>query len=430
MTAQAGRSVGRLRSVRSWAAVAAVVLGILGLTAAVLVIVRNGGTTKATTARQPEPEPRSGPGPGASGRWERLPGWPGSPRTEATATWTGTELLVIGGVIDLCPPQADCFGSMRSSERSDGAALDPATGRWRAVAAAPVPISGTVPVMVRGDLYVLTRSPDAGQGVPAAERKGRTFLRYSVDQDRWTTLRTPPGNTNSYGLVPGGDEVVAAPGSDEGGSQPVLRYDAAADAWRELPDDPLPRLFDRAMAWDGGDLYLFGRELVPNPGSERPSINLAARFEPASSTWERLPDSQLIGTGMLAAGDGILVNPSLGSADGGEIGNWGRDYAEGGILDARRGRWEALPALPASVAHPYSVGILAGDRSWYWQADGVVLDVARHRWVEIPALPGPHDANRQVAAAGPDAVAFGGVDRSDREDPTPFDEVWIWRAPG
>jgi hypothetical protein len=38
----------------------------------------------------------------------------------------------------------------------------------------------------------------------------------------------------------------------------------------------------------------------------------------------RLPDSELLTTGPWIPVDGKLVNPSLGSADGGEVNNWGR----------------------------------------------------------------------------------------------------------
>jgi hypothetical protein len=35
--------------------------------------------------------------------------------------------------------------------------------------------------------------------------------------------------------------------------------------------------------------------------------------------------------------EGRLINPTLGDADGGEVGNWGRTYPYGGIFDPLRG---------------------------------------------------------------------------------------------
>ena len=87
------------------------------------------------------------------------------------------------------------------------------------------------------------------------------------------------------------------------------------------------------MAWSGQELLLFDHELVPNPGSEKPSITRAAALDLESGSWRRLPDSEILASGPWVIDDGRLINPMLGSADGGDSNGWGRSYPYGGILD-------------------------------------------------------------------------------------------------
>src|SRR5919198_4648344 len=76
----------------------------------------------------------------ATRRWRRLPPLP-EPRTGATATWDGTEVLVIGGQ-----------GSLGAHPElyADGVAYNPATNRWRRVPAMEFPRQGHVAVWTGG----------------------------------------------------------------------------------------------------------------------------------------------------------------------------------------------------------------------------------------------------------------------------------------
>jgi hypothetical protein len=279
-------------------------------------------------------------------------------------------------------------------------------------------------VALDGAVYVWVAQPESDPGI---DTPPVAFLRYDLSDDRWSEQPLPPIETRWYTLLAAGGELLALPGSDEGGSQPSWRYDPASQAWTELPDDPLPRLFDRSMAYVDGYAYLFGKELVPNPGSEEPAVLLAARLDLASDRWEELPASESIGTGMWAAGDGILVNPGLGSADGGEVNNWGRSYPAGAVFDTAELRWSALPAAPTSGAR--SAGYIGSDASLFFgSAGGLVLDVTRQRWIEMPAAPGGEMVARTVGAAERDAVAVSGS-RWDAgaTEPEGVTDVWIWR---
>ena len=84
-----------------------------------------------------------------------------------------------------------------------------------------------------------------------------------------------------------GDRLVGYSTSDEQGERPDWLYDPAA-GWTQLPDDPHTSAFDRSMTWAGDRLVLFDKELVANPGSERPSLARAAALDLDTGVWETL----------------------------------------------------------------------------------------------------------------------------------------------
>jgi hypothetical protein len=367
----------------------------------------------------------------ASGSWERLPDPPLSPRVAGLGLWTGEDALIIGGSdANPCPPNAGCPPASRPPLR-DGAAFDPRERTWRQIAPAPVGYSFGDGVVVGGTAYILTHGesgrPDAA---PA-------FLAYRSAQDRWQELPLPPGERDRS-ITATAEEVVAFTGSDEGGEAPDLIFDPATHEWSELPDDPLPRSFDRTIAWSGRALVLFAHEIVRQPGAAEPSLVIAAALDLDTAEWRRLPDSEILGQrARWFEHDGQLILPALGSADGGEVGNWGRPYPYGGILDPQTGEWSDLPGPPRdldlSSGEDIAGGILAGEEGDYFGYSGWILDAAAGEWIEIPALD-DEDAlitGRTVAALGRQLLVFGGVRWGGQGlRGELLNEAWIWSPRG
>ncbi|WCO65292.1 hypothetical protein PO878_12370 [Iamia majanohamensis] len=382
---------------------------------------------------------------GAPLGWERLEDLPLTPRATAATAWTGEEVLVLGGSTFRCPPGADCSAPTEAPLR-DGAALDPDTGTWRPVADAPMGFAGASTAVLGDDVYLRTRD--------LRPTGGSAFLRYSVEDDTWTRL--PDAGVGGE-LVATDDRLVLVRATDERGEAPDRAFDPAQGMWSDLPDDPLPPSFDRTAQWDGSRLYLFGKEVVPSPGSEKPAVVLAARLDPASGSWERLPDSEIIGFGPWLASEGQLTLAALGGADGGEVNGWGREYPSGGAFLVGPDRWRALPP-PSSAVFDREGGRVAGPRpppeagplppaaagafgreAATYQAVAsrsgdrgpLVLDVTRHRWLAMEPLPGSDPVDEHtVVAAGRDAVVVGGVRWAGQAEGRLVDDTWIWRPPG
>jgi len=183
------------------------------------------------------------------------------------------------------------------------------------------------------------------------------------------------------------------------------------------------------MVWASPHLYLFEKELVPQPGSDGPSLTRVARLRAGSTEWERLPDSEIIGSAPWYAEGDLLVNPRLGGADGGQ-GDWGRTYPNGGVLNTATKTWTSLPKASSES----STGVVGTRRGLiYGGYEGLLLDLASMTWIDMPGIPSDGSADddsytsRTVIPAGRNAVAFGGARWSKAEGEL-LGDAWIWRS--
>jgi hypothetical protein len=182
------------------------------------------------------------------------------------------------------------------------------------------------------------------------------------------------------------------------------------------------------VALDDHRLVLLDLELVPNPNADRPALTRAAVLDLTDRSWQRLPDSEIVGLGgpWLRSG-GMLVNPATESYDGGETNNWGRFYPAGGILHPETGRWSALPAKAPPPSQHLHVATVAGDGVVV--TGDSVLHMRDRSWAALPDLPALHDVGGAATAwAGDRLFVWGGV-RFDEEHPAGKlrSAGWTWR---
>ena len=155
--------------------------------------------------------------------WRVLPRAPVPGRLGASTVWTGREMIVWGGV-------ARSF-SGQAAPRSDGAAYNPATGKWRKIANAP---SGVL-----------------GGGGPAAA---------------WT-----------------GSRMVIYVGNSPDGPSASAMYDPRSNTWGRLPKGPLGVREQYSSVWTGRELLIFGGHSGDSYASPT-----AAALNPATRSWRRL----------------------------------------------------------------------------------------------------------------------------------------------
>lgn len=337
--------------------------------------------------------------------WQRLPDSPLSPREAVTTHWTGDEVLLLGGSdARPCPPSADCYAP-ETAPLADGAAFDLGTKTWRTIADAPVPFEFARTVQIGDTVYVATPGNDTRPDSPPA------FLAYDVAGDRWMELPLPLGAAFEGEIIGAGDRVVSFSRGDDFGEQPDSSFDPATGAWSELPDDPLPPSFDRAMAWNGTELVLLAHE-IPNPSGEDPP--LGAAFDPAKGSWRELSASELHEIDARYTIDAKLVGPGL--------------TADETLTDA----WPKLSHPPAGQEDfgngPFATALFGEADAYFFDYGGWAFDAFGDGWLEVPLLDSEEIDLRSYVSAGNRLLAFNGIDW-DGFDGTFLNETWMWSPP-
>jgi len=337
-------------------------------------------------------------------------------RTNALGVWTGSEVLIIGGDPEAwCPPDADCSAPDFSS-LTDSAAIDPATEQWRRLAPAPAPVNAYSDSVLSADgnsVYVLTRPL-----FTASDRTEPAFMAYDIAGDTWTLLSLPPDTVDVWptivaldgGLNGEADEsILAYLGTHELGTESDQVFDPATGTWSELPADPLGPSFDRFVAPVGDELLLFAKDLVDNPGSNSPSLASMARFDTGTSEWTEIGEAEVLWTDSgVVVGDRIVF-PHSGSSDGGQVNNWGRSIAHGGVYDTANGQWTPLPDGAGDGALDVG-GVISADGSDVWSINNSLVDLDAGAWrqVRLGSDKAAEVTGRTVVATDSQIVVFGG----------------------
>jgi hypothetical protein len=162
--------------------------------------------------------------------WRPLPKPPLAGRLGASVAWTGREMIVWGGITS---PGLAGF----PYPQADGAAYNPRTRRWRAIARAP---SGVL-----------------GGGSSASA---------------WT-----------------GREMAVWVGNSPQGPAAAATFNPRNNAWRRLPSGPLGVREGSASVWTGSELLVFGGH---TGGVARPT---GAALDPLRRSWRQLPGLASVG---------------------------------------------------------------------------------------------------------------------------------------
>lgn len=343
--------------------------------------------------------------------WREADDFPLAPRDTAVESWTGEELLVIGGISGPpCPATADC--EVEGYER-DGAALDPSTGAWRRISDAPLhPVGGAA--VVDGAVYVLGRE-ELVEGE-------LSLISYDIDGDEWRTTDVPADFGRPSPVVLDGAILFFSP-TDELGETPDFAFDPQTETWTELLDDPFGASFDRQLIPTPHGVVLFARAIADLDG-EGPLVARAALLEEGG--WRILTPSEQVHGEWTWTGE-RLVAPDLGWADGGETDPWDEPLPYGGTYELLDGGWAPFEDPPEPVADAWTPDEL-GTR--FSTSAGYLYDDRDASWTSIDAPDSAPDTAGDAAWAGDELVVLGGVSWADALEGTRSPAVWIHAPAG
>lgn len=336
----------------------------------------------------------------APGATAPLPPAPIPAHYGASLVWTGTELIVWGGLTD----EPCCRNSL------DGAAFDPTAGTWRQIAHPPD--------RVRPGLQLWTGTEVLVFGGGTADTASAA---YDPAADTWRLITNPP--------VPGsvalwiGDEAVLVrdPDADHDGYDDSLdatsyAYDPATDEWRRLADGP----WGRDVPWVSGgstSAVWTGTTIITLTDTDPQDATLVNGYNPATDTWRAL--------GQL----NTVTKPVVIPGQGGTAGNVAFLPLEPEIpvdlIDDRGNPIGQSAARPADLAGTCYVSsnnegclltslraMSVGGEVLFWYSDnGWAFDPHTQRWRLLP-LDGrqPGWDGTEVVAAG-DLLFAWGADR-------------------
>lgn len=246
--------------------------------------------------------------------WRLLPDAP-TPRLMMAGTVLNGKIWIAGGIRD-----GETLATVQT--------FDPATGAWQSQPDLPVPLHHATAAAYRGEIVVIGGTTDN-----IADASNRVFVFRS---GAWAEL--PPllhGRAAPAAAVVG-DKLVVVGGQDDKQLVPQTEvFDGTA--WTDAADLPVPREHLAAVS-DGQYVYAVGGRLL----TADENSSAFERFDPATGTWETLPELPTPrGSYGAAVVDGRIVTV------GGEMPT--RVLATVEMYDIASGTWSTLAPLNTPV---------------------------------------------------------------------------------
>lgn len=189
-----------------------------------------------------------------------------APRGGHTAVWTGSKMIIWGGV--------DTSGS---NPKNTGAMYDPAENTWKSITTsnAPSARSGHTAIWT-GKEMIIWGGVNGGPSNDGA--------RYDPLNDTWSILNTTnaPKRRSGHSAVWSGTEMIIWGGAGENGLlNDGARYEAATDSWRPINTNNAPsaRMLHTAI-WTGTEFLVWGGLLDPTH-----FFGDGGRYSPGNDTW-------------------------------------------------------------------------------------------------------------------------------------------------
>jgi N-acetylneuraminic acid mutarotase len=310
-----------------------------------------------------------------------------TPRTEASAVWTGSEMIVWGG------------GDAGFTRLNTGGRYNPSTNSWSSTSLtnAPSPRSGHGGVWTGTEMIVWGGSSGTGQT--------NTGARYNPGTNSWITISTvgAPDARISFSTVWSGTEMIVWAGRNSNFTQLNTggRYNPVTNSWSatNMTGAPSARRAHSAV-WTGSEMIVFGGCTNHDCSSQAGD---GFRYNPTANTWTAIssvnaPRSRASVTALWTGTEMII----WGGCFGGEC---QIKTNTGGRYNPSSNSWVATGLPPVPFQRQPFVSAWTGTEMLVWGVDSQLLDTSIYRYA-----PATDSWARTVSLNAPDARgSFSGV---------------------
>jgi N-acetylneuraminic acid mutarotase len=199
-----------------------------------------------------------------------------------TAVWTGTEMVIWGGF----------SGAFSFVALNDGAKYNPQTNTWTPITAVGQPSARLSHTAVWAEKEMIVWGGFSCTACANAELG--TGARYNPVSDTWAPTATtgaPSARANHTAIWTGSKMIVWGGNNDVAPGPPALFasggvYDPTTNTWvaTKLVGAPLPTRCHSAV-WTGTEMIVFGGQTDTNLACETSSTATGSRYDPITDSW-------------------------------------------------------------------------------------------------------------------------------------------------
>ena len=231
-------------------------------------------------------------------------------RIDYSAVWTGTEMIIFGGVNGL-------------TALNDGVKYNPTTDKWTAIANSPVHRFGHSAIMNGNEMIVFGGdSVSSSTGCTGPGFSSNQIWKYNIVSNTWTgpiaVTGTVPSPRRDHVAVNAGSQMLVYGGSRtfDGTCSSSVNYlgetysfDFATNVWTQKSStQPYQSVVG---VWDGAKLFTWCTTVIGGIG-----YNVGQQFDPVGNSWTFFPNEAAVygagnGIGVMTA-DGFTIVESSG----------------------------------------------------------------------------------------------------------------------
>jgi N-acetylneuraminic acid mutarotase len=321
-------------------------------------------------------------------------------RTNYTAVWSGSEMIVFGG------------DNGSGTVQTGGYAYAWGANTWRALAAGPAKRwrhtatwTGTRMVVWGGDDNIATIH--------------NTGSRYDPSTDTWAATNTTgaPTARGLHSAVWTGSRVVIWGGRDAASAVNTgSRYDPTGNTWSATTTTSAPTArFSHTAVWAGSEMIVWGGQ-----NTSGTALNTGSRYDPVANTWTAItttgaPSARF---GHVAVWTGSEMIVWGGTTDGNTY------LFDGAKYNPQTNSWTSIPNLGAPSRRAYASHVWTGSELLVWGGmyktneepntplgTGARYNPSTNAWVAVMATQITPPSPRARAAAvwtGTEMIVWGG----------------------